>query len=209
MQAEQTEDLQGAERILAAAEALFANRGFAGTSIQEIAAKAGVSKSNVFHHFKSKEELYITVIGCACNEARDRVFPLLGGKEPFSMRLQRMMAGDLEFMFENPERARLVLREIMNTSPDDPDQLAPAVLRNNAEMLVETIREAQASGEVRADADPAAIAFLFLAANKFYFQTKNLIRHFPEVDFADDHHRYIAKVSDLILNGVLSKGWKP
>lgn len=208
MQAETTEDLQGAGRILAAAQHLFAEKGFAATSIQEIAQEAGVSKSNVFHHFKSKEELYVAVIGCACSEAGERVFPLLGGDEPFALRLQRMMTADIEFMFENPERTGLVLREVMNTRPDEPGQPAPALFQRSSETIIDIIREAQATGEVRADADPAMVALLFFAANSFYFQSRNLLRHFPQVDFADDHHRYVAKVADMILHGALSEGTK-
>lgn len=198
-------NLQGAERILAAAQQLFARKGFAATSMQEIAQHAGVSKSNVFHHYKSKEELYIAVIGCACGEAHDRVLSLLGGDGPFAQRLAQMMRADLEFMFENPERAHLVLREIASTQPNDPTQPAPALLRRNATELVETIRAAQRAGEIRADADPAAITLLLLAANKFYFQTCNLIRHFPEVEFAADPEKFVDAMSDLILNGVLPR----
>lgn len=196
---------QGAERILAAAQQLFAQKGFAATSMQEIAQQAGVSKSNVFHHFKSKEDLYVAVIGCACGEAHDRVVTLLGGEGAFAERLKRMMRADLEFMFENPERAHLVLREIASTQPNDATQLAPALLRRNAVEMVETIRAAQRAGEIRADADPAAVALLVLAVNKFYFQTCNLIRHFPDVGFASDPAKFVDAMSDLILNGVLQR----
>lgn len=199
------DDKQGAERILAAAQQAFAEKGFDAASMQDIAQRAGVSKSNVFHHFKSKEELYFAVIGCACGAAREQVFNLLEGEVPFAIRLQRMMTADVEFMLDQPERSNLVLREITNTRPDDASQPAPALLQRNATELVEMVRAAQKAGEIRADADPAAIAFLVLAANKFYFQTRNLLRHFPEVDFAVDHHRFVGKISDLMLNGLSPK----
>lgn len=192
----------GAARILAAAQEAFAEKGFDAASIQDIAQRAGVSKSNVFHHFKSKEELYFAVIGCACGAHREQVSTLLAGDTPFAERLKRMMTADVEFMLDEPERAHLVLREITNTRPDDPEQPAPALLRRNASEMVETVRAAQAAGEIRADADPAAIAFLVIAANKFYFQTRNLLRHFPEIDFATDHHRFVEKISDLMLKGL-------
>lgn len=202
---EPIDDLQGAERIRAAAQELFAEKGFAATSMQEVAVRAGVSKSNVFHHFKSKEDLYVSVLGCACDEAHERILPLLAGTGTFNERLHRMMQADLEFMFAQPERTRLVLAAMTSTQPDDPDQPAPSVLRKNAHDLVEALRAAQKAGEIRADADPAVTALLFFAANSFYFQTRNLLRHFPEVDFADDHHVFVDRVADLILNGVLPR----
>jgi TetR/AcrR family transcriptional regulator len=60
---------EGAERILAAAEELFAKEGFDAVSMNAIADKAGVSKANVFHHFKSKNDLYLAVIKQACQQA--------------------------------------------------------------------------------------------------------------------------------------------
>jgi len=50
-----------ASRVLDAAEACFRRAGYAGTSMREIAAAAGVSKSLLHHHFESKEHLFIAV----------------------------------------------------------------------------------------------------------------------------------------------------
>lgn len=49
------------EAILAAARVLFAEAGYAGTSIQAIVAEAGVTKGALFHHFGSKEDLFVDV----------------------------------------------------------------------------------------------------------------------------------------------------
>jgi len=48
--------------ILAAARRLFAEEGFEATSIDAIAAKAGVAKGAVYHHFQSKEEIFTRVL---------------------------------------------------------------------------------------------------------------------------------------------------
>lgn len=47
--------------ILAAAEELFSDKGFKETTMQNISERAGLSKGGVYLHFKSKEELYLTV----------------------------------------------------------------------------------------------------------------------------------------------------
>lgn len=52
----------GRERILQAATCLFAQRGFYGVSISDVAGAAGLVKSAIYHHFASKEELYRTVL---------------------------------------------------------------------------------------------------------------------------------------------------
>ena len=50
------------EQLLDIGRSLFAERGFEGTSIEEIAAQAGVSKPVVYEHFGGKEGLYAVVV---------------------------------------------------------------------------------------------------------------------------------------------------
>ena len=48
---------QTVEKILSAAERLFAQKGYAKTTLQDIIDTTGLSKGAVYHHFKSKEEI--------------------------------------------------------------------------------------------------------------------------------------------------------
>ncbi len=50
------------ERILAAAEALFAQHGYDATGIAEVCAKAGVTKGGFYHHFPSKQALFLALL---------------------------------------------------------------------------------------------------------------------------------------------------
>jgi TetR/AcrR family transcriptional regulator len=47
------------DKILEVAEALYARRGFAGVGMREVAEAAGLGKSSLFHHFRSKAQLYL------------------------------------------------------------------------------------------------------------------------------------------------------
>jgi AcrR family transcriptional regulator len=60
-QGEKSEQSQIA--ILQAALQLFSKQGYRGTSIREIAAEAGLSTGNVYHHFPDKEALFTTLLG--------------------------------------------------------------------------------------------------------------------------------------------------
>lgn len=53
-------------QILDAAVELFTEQGFASTSMDQIAKRAGVSKQTVYSHYGSKEELFVAAIGCKC-----------------------------------------------------------------------------------------------------------------------------------------------
>ena len=50
------------ERILAAALDMFSQNGYAGTNIRELAASLGLVKSGVYKHFKSKEEIWNSLL---------------------------------------------------------------------------------------------------------------------------------------------------
>ncbi|SDR57169.1 transcriptional regulator, TetR family [Rhizobiales bacterium GAS113] len=59
--------------IIQAATAAFVSRGYDGTSMEEIATKAGVSKQTVYKHFTDKETLFTAVVQSTANHANDVV----------------------------------------------------------------------------------------------------------------------------------------
>jgi len=63
----------GRHRILHAASALFAQRGFGSVSISDVAESAGLVKSSIYHHFENKEALYLAVIMDVCRYSREQM----------------------------------------------------------------------------------------------------------------------------------------
>jgi AcrR family transcriptional regulator len=61
------------EQILAAATEAFARAGFAGTSLDDVAAEAGISRAILYRHFDSKTDLYGAVLGRVCARLADAV----------------------------------------------------------------------------------------------------------------------------------------
>lgn len=99
-QAERSEATIGA--IERAARKLFAARGFEATSIDDIAARAGVAKGAVYHHFDSKREIFTRVL--------DRIQGELAALPPI---VPRRGAGPLDVM------AEAVLRYLLAASEPD------------------------------------------------------------------------------------------
>ncbi|MDE2053561.1 MAG: TetR/AcrR family transcriptional regulator [Xanthomonadaceae bacterium] len=60
-------DLEKRAAILEAAKRLFPQHGFEGTSMDAVAAEAGVSKLTVYSHFGGKESLFVETIRCKCD----------------------------------------------------------------------------------------------------------------------------------------------
>ena len=96
-----------ATRVLDAAEALFADKGFAGTSLRDIAGAAGIQKASLYNHFSSKDELY--------NEVLKRGFePMLAVMNDFMARGEQayenpqLTSTFFEMMASMPNFARLL-----------------------------------------------------------------------------------------------------
>ncbi|MBU2825619.1 TetR/AcrR family transcriptional regulator, partial [Acidithiobacillus ferrooxidans] len=69
--------------------------------------------------------------------------------------------------------------------------------------LVAVLESGQARGELRADFNPALVATLMLGANVFFFQSRDILRHYPAVAFADDPAGYDAGIVEILLRGMI------
>ena len=119
-------------RILAAAEAVFAARGFEGASTREIAAQAGVNISSLHYHWASKDALYVAVF----QDVFDRLTNLLRGtlsklaeERSREVVVARVMGELVAFLAENPTVPKLLVRRLLESDVAlgvDRDVLGPA-----------------------------------------------------------------------------------
>ncbi|MFM7734829.1 MAG: TetR/AcrR family transcriptional regulator [Alphaproteobacteria bacterium] len=121
------------ERILEAAEEVFAERGFEGASTREIAAKAQVNISSLHYHWASKDALYIAIVTRVLESLRERVrqsFVADGEGLDARQLIERSMGGVFDFFADNPHSARILLRRIVDfTGPagaEAKDALGPS-----------------------------------------------------------------------------------
>lgn len=204
-----SETTDSVARILAAAEALFSAHGYDAVSMNAIAERAGVSKANVFHHFSSKNALYVAVVREACKESQTRLQHLENGQGSFVERLAHYAHSQLQAMLQNSQTTRLILRDLLEHGPEHGKDLADQVFGKSFARLVEMIRDGIVRGELRQDADPAAVAVMLIATNVYFFEARDVLRHYPDVDFADDPQRYNAKLIQLMLHGILPQPQEP
>ena len=94
------------ERILVAAEALFAQQGFDAVSMNAIAEAAGVCKANVFHHFTSKNDLYVAVLRNACKDASQHLDELGSDELSLAERLTQFVHAHLQTILEHEQVTR-------------------------------------------------------------------------------------------------------
>jgi TetR/AcrR family transcriptional regulator len=195
-------EAEAVQRILQAAEKLFSEQGFKAASMSAIAASAGVSKANIYHHFKSKNDLYLAVLRQVCAEMCGLLEHIVTQKNDAPQALRQFSQAHLRMMLERDEFTRLVLRELLEDGEQRGEDMAQQGFSQAFSRIVNLIREGQGQGALRADLDPAIAALMVIAADVFFFIGRDVFRHYPEVDFADDPERYSQLVTALLLQGM-------
>lgn len=115
--------MTGAERreqLLDIGRTLFAAKGFEGTSVEEIAAKAGVSKPVVYEHFGGKEGLYAVVVDREMRQLLDMVTGALTAGHPREL-LEQAAFALLDYIEAYTDGFRILVRD----SPS-PSRRAPS-----------------------------------------------------------------------------------
>ena len=194
---------EGARVILDVAKRLFAEKGFDAVSINQIAQQAGVSKANVFHHFTSKDGLYLAVLKAACEETVGSLAEAHSSGD-VAEDLWTFFSSQLAAMLGNHASAKLILREIMESKDGREQTLAEQVFAEYFSRLVGMVSEGQAQGLLRRNFDPALLAYLMLGANVFFFENHRVTAHLAEGGFALAPDRYSHDVFQLLLQGALA-----
>lgn len=193
----------GRARLLDAAAVEFCQNGYAGASIAAIARRAGISKSTIFHHFASKEALYLAVISSAAEEFRQKLENVLASSAEPGEALAVFQRSHLDHLHRNRQVARLVLRELQSeASSERTVAMVSDVLAANYRRLRDYLEQARREGSIRQDADCDVAALLVFAANVFFFQNRTVLERLPGPDLGSDPHRYADAVADVVFAGL-------
>ena len=145
------------ESVLRTAVDVFTERGYDGTSMEDLARRLGVAKSAIYHHVDSKERL----LELALDRALDGLTALAAQTRrlegPAIARLEHLVRGSVLVLHEQLPYVTLLLRVRGNT---DVERTALNRRRQLDRYAAALVREAERDGDVRPDVDPAITARL-------------------------------------------------
>jgi AcrR family transcriptional regulator len=145
------------ESLLAVAAAVFTERGYDGTSMEQLAAAAGITKSSFYHHVDGKEDL----LRLSLDRALDGLFAVLeteGARTGRAIdRLEHVLRGSVHVLVEWLPHVTLLLRVRGNT---EVQRRALERRREFDAAVTELVREAELEGDLRAGPDRAVAARL-------------------------------------------------
>jgi len=102
---------QRREQLIVVAKALFAEKGFEGTSVEEIAARADVSKPVVYEHFGGKEGLYAVIVDREVGALLGALSGSLASKAHPRQLVERAALALLGYIEDSPDGFRILVRD--------------------------------------------------------------------------------------------------
>jgi len=103
--------------LLAIARAMFAEIGYSATSMGEIAERAGLRKASLFHHFSTKRQLYMEVLGDVLRDLDRLISEVSFEGGDFAKRLDHLGELVIEYLGSRQDTSRLLLREALDRGP--------------------------------------------------------------------------------------------
>jgi len=137
--------------VLQVAVTLFNERGYDGTSMEDLSRRLGITKSAIYHHVPSKEEL----LRLAVDRALDGLFAVAAEVEVMPGRaidrLEHLVRGSVAVLADRLPFVTLLLRVRGNTRVE---RQALARRRDFDQLVSKLVQQAETEGDVRADVDP-------------------------------------------------------
>lgn len=154
-----------ADRLAQIALELFAERGYAGTSLAEIAKRLGIRKPSIYNYYSSKDELFMALFENSLDTWKTASMAPLDGPGGAQERLKRHMRVSLEFAVSDPHATALTRAAVTQVSGDLATAVGALLDRYSddyRDQLFLLFSEAVAHGELPAR-DPQVLVLAWLA----------------------------------------------
>ena len=137
------------EKILESALELFSANGFSGTTSNALARQAGVAEGTLFRHFRSKDEILLTLLrkvkGELIHDVEQRLAP--NGKRNGMERLLATVSAYFALASSSMPEFNIIFRDVLSTNPQDDNEEAREVVKDAYGQLIFLLERAIDAGK--------------------------------------------------------------
>jgi len=150
-------------RILERAARLFFEKGFDGTSMQDIADACGLTKAGLYHHVPTKEALLIAIMEYGMDLFEEVVLARVEHISDPLERLRQTMANNIELVTTDSSKEVTIILHEHQTLTGEAQRHINARKKRYVRFLEDSFKQAMARGQIR-NVDPTLASFSFLGS---------------------------------------------
>lgn len=167
-------------RIIEAAKALFVEKGFAETSMSDIATRVGINRPALHYYFRTKDRMFQAVFGMIIQKVLPKLQDIITAKDtPVAERVSRVLDTYYEIFKEKPELPLFIVNEIHRDTEHILNAIYNSPMKPAFTTLIASLREEMADGRLNVVPLPA-LFYTFYGLMTFPFLTKGLAEHLLE-----------------------------
>ncbi|MGO9452829.1 MAG: TetR/AcrR family transcriptional regulator [Candidatus Binataceae bacterium] len=172
------------ERVLQVALALFADHGYRGTSLRDIARRIGIKAPSLLHHFPSKQQLYLAVLDGIFNGMEDAAHNIMLSPGGFHDQIRKAIADSIDFIARSPDSMKLLWKELSDESGVGRQVMKRRLPPLNA-IAVNFIFRGQREGAFRPEIEPFHFVQSLNSITTGYFTTAAVVKRLWNVNMLD------------------------
>jgi len=176
--------------VLGVAAGAFAERGYVGASIKDIADRLGVRQASLYYYFPSKEAALAAICELGVKDFIENLREILSREVPIAEKIRAAIANHLMPLRTHPdaEYIRVFIRH-RHELPDGPRHQIAALARDYQHLVEQLFIDGIASGELQPDLNPQRAALALLGLCNSVIAARALPQTSSVDDFIEDYAR--------------------
>lgn len=198
-------------QIMETAEILFAEKGYNGTSVRDIADKANVNLAMISYYFGSKDKLLEALFSYRREHIKMKLENMLGDKQLNSLdKMNTLIDHYIDKIMQQQCFSRIMVREQVVNHTGITSKLIFEMKKSNQDLISQLIHQGQRKGEFRKNIDiPLMMATLIGTANhviatQYYYKQINNLESMPEEEFQKHIKKKLSQHLKKIFKAILT-----